>query len=116
MIAYLFPQFCTDRRSIGDAAANQTKPGAESIIRPSQHCSDYRLGSRMQREPELDHLGPRTLHRILDSLLQTIRIAIDEVASGKILLNDGVWELQPDRALYLEDSVGLELLKQSFRF
>ena len=65
----LFPQFPADCRAVGYAASDQAKSGAESIIRPSDHCLDDRFWSGMEFKRELDDLSPRALHRIVNSML-----------------------------------------------
>ena len=53
----------------------------------------------MQFEGELDYLCPRSFYRVIDALSQRFWAFPDEEACGEVLLNDRVWELEPNGAL-----------------
>ena len=49
----------------------------------------------MKFEGELDRLCPRSFYNVIDSLNQRFRTLPYEEASGEVLLNDWVRELEP---------------------
>jgi hypothetical protein len=99
------PYVCVDLSAIGDAAPNEPQPSRECVVRTFQHGANDRGGCRIQFESELDHLRPRSLHCIVNSLGERIRTLPDKVACCEVFLDDGIGELKLNCALSPQHAV-----------